>query len=146
MYHLLYVSTAHRPMDDDELMDILRVSRQSNTANEITGLLLYKEMPAYRQASFMQVLEGPQAAVRATYEKILGDKRHHTIVVLARGDIEQRNFPAWTMGFRTVKAEDLKRQPGFSEIGDESFQSESFTGKPATELLAMMRTFYDSVD
>jgi hypothetical protein len=127
LYYLIYVSAADHLMTEPELLEILAVSRRNNAANEITGLLLYKENKRFENASFMQILEGKKDVVMNCYKKIARDKRHHTIIQLDKGRVAERNFPNWTMGFRSVVAEDLQRIPGFSHVGAESFQSNSFT-------------------
>ncbi len=63
MFSLTYVSSAVRPFAEDELADLLAVSRQNNARLGITGMLLYKD------GNFMQVLEGEEAEVRTLYEK-----------------------------------------------------------------------------
>ncbi|MBK9207916.1 MAG: BLUF domain-containing protein [Anaerolineales bacterium] len=63
MISIIYVSTSVRLLSDDELMDILKVSRENNSVSDVTGLLLYKG------GNFMQVLEGPEDVVNALYEK-----------------------------------------------------------------------------
>lgn len=39
---LVCVSSAVRPLRDEEIVDILRVSRRNNEKLDITGMLLYK--------------------------------------------------------------------------------------------------------
>jgi len=51
MLSLIYVSTSVKLLNDEELLDILKVSRENNSGKDITGLLLYKG------GNFMQVLE-----------------------------------------------------------------------------------------
>jgi len=145
MYFILYVSTAEHPMSDRELVDILDISRRDNEANGITGMLLYKESARFGNGSFMQVLEGEKAAVQATYDRIVKDKRHHTILPLETGAIETCGFPDWSMGFRTVNAEDLACIPGFADLGDQPFQAPGFTDNPH-DVLALMRAFYQEDD
>ncbi len=145
MYFILYVSTAGNRMSEQELVDILKVSLRNNEARGVTGMLLYKEGERFGIGSFMQLLEGDQAVVTEIYDRIVEDKRHHTIVPLESGDIEARSFPDWSMGFRTVNAEDLARIPGFADLGDQSFQDPGFTNNPG-DVLALMRAFYEEDD
>ena len=58
-----YVSSATHLMTEDELAAILDVSRERNARDGITGLLLYSD------GDFIQVLEGPEAPVRAAGER-----------------------------------------------------------------------------
>ncbi|MBA3651724.1 MAG: BLUF domain-containing protein [Chthoniobacterales bacterium] len=48
----IYVSFATHPFTQDELVELLQVSRKNNTAVGLTGILLYKE------GKLMQLLEG----------------------------------------------------------------------------------------
>ncbi len=140
MYFILYVSTAEHRMDEQQLLDILKISRHNNEAAGITGMLLYKESARFNNGSFMQVLEGDKPTVMATYNRIIQDKRHHTILPLESGSIEQRRFADWSMGFRSVNAEDLKRIPGFADLGDRPFYDPGFIDRP-DDAIAMMQGF-----
>ncbi|WP_184542432.1 BLUF domain-containing protein [Mucilaginibacter sp. FT3.2] len=107
MDYLVYVSTAKRLMTDDELLDILTVSRTRNKANHITGMLLYN------QGTFIQVLEGEKQNVDKIYNSIEHDARHKNIIKLITGTITNRNFPEWSMAFASVNAETLQEFEGF---------------------------------
>lgn len=47
----------------------------------------------------MQVLEGPEADVRALYARIQHDPRHAQVVTVSEGPGPQRRFAEWRMGF-----------------------------------------------
>jgi hypothetical protein len=66
---LIYTS---RPFgfDDLALMNILLVSRHNNERDNISGSLICRE------DMYLQMLEGPRAAVTAAFERILRDGRH----------------------------------------------------------------------
>lgn len=93
MYYVVYVSTATRSFNDEELMALLRQSQESNTRRGITGILLYKE------TNFIQVLEGPEAIVRERVARIECDPRHVGFLTLLQGHSETPLFPEWSMGF-----------------------------------------------
>ena len=61
MRRIVYLSTATRLMSDVELMDVLRVSRENNARDKVTGLLLYQG------GNFIQLLEGDADAVAAVF-------------------------------------------------------------------------------
>ena len=92
MVRLLYISTA---TDKDavatELLPILEAAQRRNLLHGITGALL-----AYG-SYFMQVLEGPERAVDATFARISVDRRHHSIRVIERQAVPARRFAAWSM-------------------------------------------------
>ena len=68
---LVYASAETTPFSDEDLMALLEQSRAANEARGVTGMLLYHE------GSFIQALEGDPETVRALYEKITHDGRHH---------------------------------------------------------------------
>ena len=92
MIRLLYISTARRPLTAEELADILRASRRNNARVDVGGLLIVGGR------RFLQALEGPEAAVMATFHRINADPRHFAVVQLAREEITDRQFSQWTMG------------------------------------------------
>lgn len=143
MHYLIYVSQAVRPMTQDELAEILRISREHNVRDAITGLLIYRFSPADGRGNFMQLLEGEEPTVRDAYARIAADQRHHTKIVLEEGDTPDRNFPDWSMGFRNVEAEDLAGFEGYSDLGSPDFWDRADSGKLIAPL-DMMKAFYET--
>jgi len=105
MYQLVYVSSATKPFSSNELRELLAVAEAANAIAGITGALLYSE------GNFIQVLEGPEEAVKETYERICGDPRHRGILKLLGRPIEERSFPGWAMGSPRLRPEDAARVP-----------------------------------
>jgi hypothetical protein len=93
MIQIVYVSAAIAPFTREDLHNLLAQSRAKNVINKVTGMLLY------HSGSFLQLLEGPQAAVEQIFASIQRDPRHHQIKVLIHQPIDHREFPDWTMGF-----------------------------------------------
>ena len=93
---LVYASSATEPYAPDELARILQESRRNNAAAGVTGVLLYSG------GNVMQVLEGSQDAVEATYDRICEDPRHRAVSVLYRGQADERSFPDWAMGLQSL--------------------------------------------
>ncbi|MBR9826978.1 MAG: BLUF domain-containing protein [Alphaproteobacteria bacterium] len=91
--HLVYVSTAPETPDADMLQEILREARLKNAETEITGLLFSVGR------HFMQLLEGSEAAVNDTFERIRHDPRHSDIMIIHTETTSERVFPDWSMGF-----------------------------------------------
>ena len=141
MYHLIYVSQATRPMSEDDLAAILKKSRDYNTKDGISGLLIYKFTPSENRANFMQLLEGPKDKVLSAFGRIEADKRHHTKVVLEQGEISERNFPDWSMGFRNADASDLAKFEGYSDLGSSEFWARAKDGE-LSDALDIMMPFY----
>jgi len=94
MIRLLYISSTREPHSRARLDNILSVSRRNNVAADITGLLIAGGN------RFLQILEGPEARVQETYERIRFDGRHFAPVVLKREAVEERLFGKWAMGFQ----------------------------------------------
>jgi hypothetical protein len=139
MYYILYVSQANRIMNTEEISELLETSRKNNIGKGITGLLIYKQWPDDKSSNFLQILEGPRDGVERVYEKITSDNRHHTIIVLERGEITERNFGTWSMGFKNLETSELKMFPGFKDIDENSFNPENFSRQiqPALETMKM---------
>ncbi|MDF7811633.1 BLUF domain-containing protein [Hymenobacter sp. YC55] len=93
VYQVLYHSRATSLPSEADLVDLLESSRRFNAEHQITGLLLYSE------GRYVQVLEGPEADVRALYGRIKADTRHEHVVTVLEGPEPQRRFADWRMGF-----------------------------------------------
>lgn len=93
IYQKIYTSLMLDPLTDAELTEILNVSRANNTRDQLSGLLISHEK------RFLQVLEGPEPAVKACYARILGDTRHTRVRMLSDATVDARVFPTWRMGF-----------------------------------------------
>lgn len=92
LVRLMYASRMAKPLDPEELAQILRQSRQQNPANGITGVLCNSG------ELFIQVLEGSRAAVNRLYSHIVADARHADVTLLAYEEIGERRFAGWAMG------------------------------------------------
>jgi hypothetical protein len=90
MIQLIYAS---RPFgfDDAMLNAILMDARRCNERDDITGALIC------RADLYLQLLEGPQDAVEAAYQRIAKDNRHLEIRLLSRRVVTERLFPGWAM-------------------------------------------------
>ncbi len=103
---------------NDDLSNILTKSRKNNTAKDVTGLLLYHE------GSILQILEGDKEVVLSVYHKIEKDERHHKIIKMISGTTEERNFPDWSMGFKTVTDAEWKDLSGYLKLNSSSLLSQ----------------------
>lgn len=93
IYELIYNSISAKDFDKKSLPDILLKSRSWNSANQITGCLVYHE------SEFLQILEGPEEVVKELYNRILLDHRHYNVQLLAQGPIKERAFADWCMAY-----------------------------------------------
>ncbi|HYP06006.1 MAG TPA: BLUF domain-containing protein [Bryobacteraceae bacterium] len=120
MLSLTYVSSATREFTESELVNLLSRSRENNERHGLTGMLLYKD------GSFIQVLEGPDEAVRQLFDIISADDRHRGVIRLLERQIEQREFPEWRMAFQNLNDPALRDLPGYSEFMNEHLDSDAF--------------------
>ena len=93
MLQLVYISTSRQPLDPQALDQILAVSRRNNAKAGVTGLLLSGGR------RFLQVLEGPEHQLHATFDRIAADPRHFAIVELSKREIMSRQFGEWAMAY-----------------------------------------------
>lgn len=77
--------------DASVLDDILTISRRRNSQADITGTLIC------RSDMYLQLIEGPDAAVQATYDRIKADDRHLELNLLVSRIVADRLFPKWAM-------------------------------------------------
>ena len=138
MLSLIYVSTSIELLNDEELLDILKVSRENNTSGDITGMLLYKG------GNFMQVLEGPDDAVTGIYEKIKKDPRHKGVSIISREQIQTRQFPSWEMAFQNLDNPAVKNEPGYSQFLQDEFTADIYRENPLRAYI-MLLTFRDNM-
>jgi hypothetical protein len=114
MQYLIYVSSATIHFSDENLRTLLKTSRENNAGLGVTGMLLYAE------DNFIQVIEGEKAVLNGLYAKITCDNRHKSFSILIRGEIKERNFPDWSMGFKKISKEDFSQIAGFKNLSANS--------------------------
>ena len=90
---LIQIIYASQPFgfDDAMLAGILLDTRRCNTRDGITGALIV------RGDLYLQLLEGPEAKVEATFDRIRRDDRHANAEMLLSRSITHRMFPDWAM-------------------------------------------------
>lgn len=71
--------------------DIVATARSNNQRLGVCGFLLFD------RRCFYQVLEGPAEQVEALYSRILQDRRHTDVTLLARMSIATPRFAGWSM-------------------------------------------------
>ena len=138
MFQIVYVSSAVSAFSSDELLDLMARSREKNAKAEVSGMLLYKD------GNFMQVLEGPEEAVRGTHARIEGDPRHRGLLTLVRGSVEGRRFPSWSMGFRDLRSPEVISAPGYNAFLNTPLTGREFSGDP-TRCERLLLTFKRSM-
>jgi hypothetical protein len=121
---MVYVSSASRDIPPEELVEILRRSRENNERLAVTGMLLYYD------GNFMQILEGPRETVTRLMSSIERDGRHRGVIVLIRKPIAERQFPQWSMAFKNLNRLAAQEREGYSEFLNGSLLDREFQAKP----------------
>ena len=98
---IIYVSSAVNPFDDTELEQLLVDARNFNSANSLTGVLLYAD------GNFLQCLEGPVDSVLRAYNRISASRRHKGLIELNRSSVQNRSFESWEMGLLRPNKEEF---------------------------------------
>jgi hypothetical protein len=92
LVRLMYASRAVPAIDHEELLSILRKSKNNNPGLGVTGVLCFSE------GIFLQVLEGGRSSVNKLYNRIASDSRHTDVELLCYEEIGERKFAGWSMG------------------------------------------------
>ena len=110
MIHLIYISSATKWPTEEDLTELLEQARSRNIRQNITGMLLYDN------ATYFQVLEGSAEDVHQIFEAICKDPRNTGVVKLVEEDIEKRDFPDWSMGYKNLASYSPEELPGFVDM------------------------------
>lgn len=102
IHQIFYVSNAAKTVSSATVDEILKVAREFNNSNNITGVLMFKG------GIFLQLLEGDKDKVEALYKKIESDPRHENVIQLFTNDADERIYPDWSMGYRKLEELDVK--------------------------------------
>lgn len=121
VYQVLYRSRAVEPFSEDQLRQLLAQARAHNARHHLTGLLLYSD------EQFVQLLEGPEVAVRTVYARIQLDPRHTQVVTVSEEPGPVRRFADWSMSFGRLA------DPGVAQALDAILVPET---PPAPEMVA----------
>ncbi|MGB0743885.1 MAG: BLUF domain-containing protein [Opitutales bacterium] len=136
LYQIIYISTANDELTLEALLELLSGSQKRNASRQITGFLLHAD------GKIIQVLEGPEEAVRSLYSIIAADKRHRGVTVMSSRSIMLRDFPEFRMGFKGARSEDFNQElPGSTDaVENRSVSVETSSG--LSKMVAIfIRTF-----
>jgi hypothetical protein len=95
LFSLLYASRSLVPPEETDaaLAALVDVSRSRNAAAQVTGCLICGA------GRFAQILEGERHAVEAIMHSILQDQRHTEVAILEQGNVLERRFAGWALGY-----------------------------------------------
>jgi hypothetical protein len=135
LIQLIYYSKNTLEADDrgqlQNLRDILSTARARNGADGVTGYLIFDKQ------CFIQILEGEEDIVKATYHRIGMDRRHAKVTLVEVRPIKMRLFADWTMGaaMRSLDHQEVFLQHGISGTIDPA----RLNGSKILELAADLR-------
>jgi hypothetical protein len=90
---LIYASRLKKKLDHAAVEKIADVSRRNNKKLGVTGALCSSPR------GFLQILEGPPAAVNDLYNRIVRDPRHADVTLLEYVKVPFREFENWSMAY-----------------------------------------------
>lgn len=93
LVRLIYASTATETLNPADYQNILASSIKNNSHTDITGMLCCDGR------YFLQCLEGSRQAVNRAYLRIVNDSRHTNVMLLSYGEVAERQFSSWAMGY-----------------------------------------------
>lgn len=138
LIQIAYASSATKHFSKEELLELLTKSRRKNQENGITGLLLYKS------GNILQILEGESDVIKRTLQRIELDTRHRGLLTIFKRNIEEREFPDWSMAFRNLNDPETDRLPGYNELLNLSFDPESLL-EDSSQVEQLIGTFAKTI-
>jgi hypothetical protein len=102
LVRLIYASAVTDACDLKGLKEILKIAREHNRKEGVTGVLCYD--PQY----FLQWLEGPRDKVNQLYTVILKDPRHAAVTILDYREVHHRVFEDWSMAYVSTRKMDQR--------------------------------------
>jgi hypothetical protein len=107
-------------------------AKTNNYKHNITGVLIYKNQ------NFLQVLEGEESAVNATFERIKFDRRHKNIFEVINTTIDERIFEDYNFGFTIID-----NKVGLRNLYDYLEWLRTADNKLANKVITMVENFID---
>lgn len=95
MTMLMYASVSRVPATTaaDIVDGIVTLARIRNSSHDITGALVYTGQ------HFVQIIEGPTAAIAALWTDLQADPRHEGLVLAKYGPLAERRFDGWSLAY-----------------------------------------------
>jgi hypothetical protein len=128
VFQVVCASTATEPIDEPQMVGMLEYIRAKNLKVDITGLMLYSD------GNILQVLEGEKSNVDYLMSKIAADTRHKGIIVLLKECLSERQFPTWSMAYKSLSIKEGKGISDFLEGSNSSDEERLVPGQGKTLL------------
>ncbi|MEY4358351.1 MAG: hypothetical protein RL469_1677, partial [Pseudomonadota bacterium] len=122
MIRLTYLSQESAVLSADALLALVTQCHRNNPAKGLTGMLLYGN------GTFLQVIEGDEAAVDRLMAVIERDSRHTNVKIVRRESVTSRQYSDWSMGFERVTDRTLQEIPGLRNFGLRNFNPDYLSG------------------
>ena len=90
---LAFASRARPGLRPSDTSDIIATSRANNARDGVTGVLVYSG------ESFLQIVEGSDAAIATLWRRLIADDRHRSLASLYGGNVAERDFTGWRAGY-----------------------------------------------
>ena len=90
MRRIVYISTSSG-LPAEEVDRLVESAQRNNAEREITGFLLYNGR------NFLQLIEGPKAALMSLMATLARDPRHSGMLTLIDEPVSERSCPSWSM-------------------------------------------------
>ncbi|HEY0056163.1 MAG TPA: BLUF domain-containing protein [Pedobacter sp.] len=110
LFTLVYLSSATDALTEEELGNILKISRTNNSQIGVSGVLIYCD------GNILQVLEGLEESVYKVFNKIKADPRHTALIILQSRDISVRSFEDWSMGYKISNKVEFEQIEGYLDL------------------------------
>ncbi|MBO0903195.1 BLUF domain-containing protein [Jiella sonneratiae] len=133
---VLYRSKAKRiggaPLAPRDVAAIVDTSVRNNRSCGLSGILLKVD------DTFIQLVEGEQRAIEATFERICVDERHSDLVLIDMITAETRLFPEWSMAHVGSDADPMRLQVN-RDLKEISFTVETHPEAALKQMRALLR-------
>ncbi|MFK7951914.1 MAG: BLUF domain-containing protein [Ekhidna sp.] len=96
LFRLVYTSARLKNCTDEDIEQILEVSRRNNGKINVTGILIHTD------DRFLQVLEGDKEVIMKLYHKIEKDDRHGGSNMRFCEPVKERHFSDWEMAGKKI--------------------------------------------
>jgi len=101
-------------------------------------------MLLHADGNFIQYIEGDRDTVSGLFDMISGDSRHRNILLLSKGEIDDRLFPGWSMGCHELAGGEFLDHGAF-DLTEANLEAHLDPEMPKAAI-TMMRQFYRASD
>jgi len=101
LYCILYISRMKKENSKEYIKEMLKLFREKNRENNISGLMLYYE------GNIIQYIEGNKKELYSLYNNINNDPSHYNITKVIDESIINRNFMNWDMCFKELNHDEF---------------------------------------